>query len=145
MQGELTHRTVKRFYARTNKNCFARQIAVRQRRQQVLQRIENKIADACAGQESEQHKPRRDSRRGVSGRGTSGSARKSKKKAKKSSRGGLRSGAALRFTAEESLPYSSPEDRYHISTEQRYHVNIFQWLREHRDDPACLVSSIWAQ
>lgn len=38
-QGELEHRRVKRFYARTNKVSFVHQIAKQQRRVEILRRI----------------------------------------------------------------------------------------------------------
>ena len=44
-KGELEHRRVKRFYGRTNKQRFVSQIAKHQRREQLLQRIKQRLAN----------------------------------------------------------------------------------------------------
>jgi hypothetical protein len=44
-KGELEHRRVKRFYGRTNKQRFVGQIAKHQRRERLLQRIKQRLAD----------------------------------------------------------------------------------------------------
>jgi hypothetical protein len=44
-KGELEHRRVKRFYGRTNKQRFIGQIAKHQRRERLLQRIKQRLAD----------------------------------------------------------------------------------------------------
>ena len=44
-KGELEHRRVKRFYGRTNKQQFVGQIAKHQRRERLLQRIKQRIAN----------------------------------------------------------------------------------------------------
>ncbi|KAJ8592981.1 hypothetical protein M405DRAFT_732338, partial [Rhizopogon salebrosus TDB-379] len=46
-QGELEHRRVKRFYARTNKIKFARGIAKQQRRERLLYKLRQKAQDAA--------------------------------------------------------------------------------------------------
>lgn len=45
-QGELEHRRVKRFYARTNKNAYVRQIARQERRERLLRGIEKRMRSA---------------------------------------------------------------------------------------------------
>jgi len=44
-KGELEHRRVKRFYGRTNKQQFLGQIAKHQRRERLLQRIKQRLAN----------------------------------------------------------------------------------------------------
>ena len=45
VKGELEHRRVKRFYGKTNKQRFVGQIAKHQRRERLLQRIKQRLAE----------------------------------------------------------------------------------------------------
>ncbi|KAJ7678649.1 hypothetical protein B0H17DRAFT_837558, partial [Mycena rosella] len=47
-QGELSHRLVKRFYARTNKRNYGKQIAAHERRRRVLRGIKQRMQDAAS-------------------------------------------------------------------------------------------------
>jgi hypothetical protein len=47
---------------------------------------------------------------------------------------------ALRFEDSEPLPYSDPLCHYHISSSTRYYVNIYNWLANHKSDPALKVT-----
>ncbi|KAJ7686355.1 hypothetical protein B0H17DRAFT_1136909 [Mycena rosella] len=46
--GELSHRLVKRFYARTNKRKYGKQIAAHERRRRVLRGIKQRMQDAAS-------------------------------------------------------------------------------------------------
>ena len=50
-----------------------------------------------------------------------------------------RRGGTLSFADIEELPPAAPEARYQVSDSQRFPTNIFQWLQDHRDDPATRV------
>jgi hypothetical protein len=50
IQGELEHRRVKRFYARTNKFQFTAQIAKHQQRERILRKIRHRVQQANATQ-----------------------------------------------------------------------------------------------
>ncbi|KAJ7635897.1 hypothetical protein B0H17DRAFT_872696, partial [Mycena rosella] len=47
-QGELAHRLVKRFYARTNKRNYTTQIAAHERRRRLLRGVNQRMKDAAA-------------------------------------------------------------------------------------------------
>ncbi|KAH9942660.1 hypothetical protein B0H21DRAFT_710231 [Amylocystis lapponica] len=107
--GELEHRRVKRFYARTNKNNHPSQIAKLQRREQMLEaarRREGKSPAHATGK------------------------RKRKPEAEQHNEPGLQ------FGDQDLLPFTSPKDHHHISDSRRYHEDITRWLGENRKDPA---------
>ncbi|KAJ7118066.1 hypothetical protein C8R44DRAFT_532146, partial [Mycena epipterygia] len=111
--GELEHRRVKRFYARTNKNTAVRQMTVLERREQKLLRIARKIAQIVPP--TAQPAPQ-----------------KGKRKAKKLK-------PYVDFVDAESLPYTAPEQHHHISNSRNFHANIPHFLHENEGDPAVQV------
>ncbi|KAJ7364427.1 hypothetical protein DFH08DRAFT_731010 [Mycena albidolilacea] len=116
--GELEHRRVKRFYARTNKNNAVRQMTRLERREQALLRLVRRKAAAfiippiASVPESTQPQA----------------------KGKKPRQKGLR--PALDFAESESLPYTSPELHHHISPSRNHHFHLPSWLADNAGDPA---------
>ncbi|KAH9924456.1 uncharacterized protein B0H18DRAFT_1105032 [Fomitopsis serialis] len=135
-QGEQEHRRVKRFYVRTNKNKAARQIARRQRREQLLTRLLEKDrqrrAELTAG--TQQARPQ--------GNDTAQKQSSLNKTVNRPRNGTLadtaRRRAALWLSEEDPLPFhTTPKDRYHMSDSERHHENIFRWANARLgDDPA---------
>jgi hypothetical protein len=102
-QGELEHRRVKRFYARTNKRKnFGCQIAKQQRRERLLKRIREQWTD------------RREELQTNATPET------------------LRSPAPnVSFEDSDPLPKTLPEVHHHISNTTRLKENIFRWVDFH--------------
>ena len=111
-QGELEHRHVKQFYARTNKVGYTMQIARKQRKHALLRHI----------RETDSFVPLSETRRW-------------KKDAKRA-----RAEACAR-TRPGSLELSVPVDRYNISKSQHAANILPRWLNEHLQDPAIKVST----
>jgi hypothetical protein len=115
-QGELEHRRVKRFYARTNKRkTFGHQIAKQQRRERLLKQIR------------EQWKEREELHA----------------KAVQLDSEPLHSPAPnVSFEDSDPLPKTLPEVHYHISNTTRLKDNIFRWVdfHEQNSDDAVKVS-----
>lgn len=109
-QGELEHRHVKRFYARTNKVAYSIQIARKQRRRALLQAI--RARDNFTPPSEERH------------------IRKDVERAQ----------AEARDRTRKPLQSVPPSDSYHLSVSQRSPIYIPRWLAEHDDDPATVVS-----
>ena len=112
-QGELEHRHVKQFYARTNKVGYTMQIARKQRKRALLRHI----------QETDPFVPLSETRR--------------RKKDSKRARAEVRARARP-----DSVELSAPLDRYTISKSQRSAIVIPQWLNAHSQDPAMKVSPL---
>ncbi|KAK7064901.1 hypothetical protein R3P38DRAFT_3302318 [Favolaschia claudopus] len=112
--GELEHRRVKRFYARTNKNTAVRQMTVLERREQALAKIARTLGKILPP--SPPPAP-------------FASTKKQKKKA-------LKPQMSLDFAESESLPYTSPEQHHHISHSRNFYLSIPHFLSENRGDPA---------
>lgn len=117
-QGELEHRRVKRFYARTNKRkTFGRQIAKQQRRERLLKQIR------------EQWKEKE----------------KLQTKATQPDSETLHSPAPnVSFENSDPLPKMLPEVHHHISNTTRLKENIFRWVdfHEQNGDDAVKVSLV---
>ncbi|KAJ7503571.1 hypothetical protein B0H11DRAFT_1710596, partial [Mycena galericulata] len=111
--GELEHRRVKRFYARTNKNTAVRQMTVLERREQALLRIGRKLGEILPAPPDVPQKP----------------SKKGKRKLKKRK-------IYVDFAETESLPYTAPDQHHHISNSRNFHINIPHFLNENEDDPA---------
>ncbi|KAG0693856.1 hypothetical protein DFH29DRAFT_815937, partial [Suillus ampliporus] len=106
--GELEHHCVKRFYARTNKNQFARGIAKHQQREWILCRLRDKHKQIQVAQNDPPVFPSNTTKQHPS----------------------------LHFVDQEPLPYCSPESHYQISTSKKFHWDISAWLGRHTDDIA---------
>ena len=123
-KGELEHRRVKRFYARTNKNNAIRQMTRLERREQALRRLIllNKDKDKAVTEyrtETNGHKKRKVMAENVKIRAT------------------------IPFTLSEALPYTPPEYHHHISPSRNFPVHIHTFLNSTRlDDPAVVVRLI---
>ena len=117
-QGELEHRRVKRFYARTNKRKnFGLQIAKHQRRERLLKQIRERWKDR---EELQTKAARLDSET-------------------------LHSPAPnVPFEDSDPLPKTLPEVHYHISNTTRLNDNVFRWVdfHEQNGDDAVKVSSL---
>ncbi|KAJ3526650.1 hypothetical protein NM688_g8235 [Phlebia brevispora] len=112
--GELEHRRVKRFYGRTNRNKYTRQITKQHMREEVLRRIRRRHAKDAKGEEttpSGVHSTRRKTRL-------------------------PNAAASLAFDDTDPLPYTPPDKHYHVSESNRYHEDLMRWLAQNRDDPA---------
>ena len=118
-QGELEHRRVKRFYARTNKRkTFGRQIATQQWRERLLKQIRQQWKEP---EREELHA-----------------------KATQPDSETLHSPAPnVSFEDSDPLPKTLPEVHYHISNTTRLRDNIFRWVdfHEQNDDDAVKVSA----
>ncbi|KAJ7149300.1 hypothetical protein C8R43DRAFT_1128654 [Mycena crocata] len=111
--GELEHRRVKRFYARTNKNRAVRQISVLERRETSLLRIaaRAKLNARLFGKTTATPDPQ-------------GHKKKLKNK------------TYIPFAESEALPYTTPEQHHHISGSHNYSLPLSSWIFENRFDPA---------
>ncbi|KAI0660675.1 hypothetical protein C8Q70DRAFT_932905 [Cubamyces menziesii] len=115
--GELEHRHVKRFYARTNKVRAAFQIAQHMRRAEKLRIIKRRVDAARAAQE------------GAAPSATPTDPVPAEEPA--------RSAAAV---PQEPLPYTAdPLARYHIAESQREWDDLSLWVATHAADPAFQV------
>ncbi|KAJ7611459.1 hypothetical protein B0H17DRAFT_844044, partial [Mycena rosella] len=128
--GELEHRRVKRFYARTNKNTAVRQMTVLERREQALFRIARKVgkmdAKAAAATPTATESgivPPKKSKKGIKHPDTL----KKKKR------------LYVDFAEAESLPYTAPEQHHHISHSRNFPCSIPQFLSKNQGDPAVKV------
>ncbi|KAI1795334.1 hypothetical protein LXA43DRAFT_1090982 [Ganoderma leucocontextum] len=108
--GELEHRHVKQFYARTNKVGYTIQIARKQRKRALLRRI----------RETDTFIP----------------LSEQKRRKKDATRAHAEARACTRPHAAEPLELSMPVDRYSISKSQCSAIILPRWLSEHRSDPA---------
>ncbi|KAF8148264.1 hypothetical protein B0H34DRAFT_668986, partial [Crassisporium funariophilum] len=108
--GELEHRRVKRFYARTNKNkSFTQQITRQQRRERILRKIaerERKQKNAAAASSSQPPPPAH-------------------------SRGIQSPSPSVPFEETDALPKTQPDVHHHISNSVRQRENIFKWVDYH--------------
>lgn len=140
-QGEQEHRRVKRFYARTNKNEAARQIARRQRREQLLNRLlqidrqrratfATVTAPSCVQPRASRNAPSVTLARPHNG----------------TLRLPTRRGATLALSEDDPLPFhTSPREHYHMSESKRYYENIYSWLGspENKHNKALRVRSLF--
>ncbi|KAJ7097121.1 hypothetical protein B0H15DRAFT_920861 [Mycena belliarum] len=113
--GELEHRRVKRFYARTNKNQAVRQITQLERRESALTQIKAR-ADKNAALVTKKTTP-------------TPVPQGHKQKLKKKTLG-------IPFVESEALPYTTPEEHHHISVSRNFSYHLSSWLNEHLGDPA---------
>lgn len=118
-QGELEHRHVKRFYARTNKHKYEYQIAQHTRRAEKLRIIKARV-DAHRAQE-----------KALAAAAEQGDSAVQKEPVV--SKDGAPGADA------DDMAYASPWDRYHIAKSQRDGHEITAWATEHADDPAFKV------
>ncbi|KJA19627.1 hypothetical protein HYPSUDRAFT_143405, partial [Hypholoma sublateritium FD-334 SS-4] len=109
--GELEHRRVKRYYARTNKNGAVRQITRLERREHVLlHRIRLKNS-----QEKQ----------------TNFSIEKAGSKRRKVK---VKTTPSMDFAESESLPYTPPEYHHHISTSRNFPIHVQSFINATTDD-----------
>ena len=126
-QGELEHRRLKQFYARTNKNSqFASQVASEVRRQAII----NKIGQSLVEGHSRSRRKQRANR----------ATRQRLGACNKATRNTHRHGLYLKFRDVEPLSSTSPRVHTHISEDQRHSENIEVFTAENDGDPACEVS-----
>lgn len=116
-QGELEHRHVKRFYARTNKNQAVRQMTRLERREYVLRRMNARKQRRHASPTPRTHPtPMRN-------------------------RNGNRINSAhLDFAELEALPYTAPEQHHHISSSRNFPIDIPAFIEGNAEDGAVKVS-----
>jgi hypothetical protein len=122
-QGELAHRAVKLFYARTNRSTtFTEQISVHEHRTRTLHAIDERLQavsePAAASPDLTSDQVRTQAEAAIS----------PKRPAKR--------------TAKEKLPRTDPAARYAMSDERRYPIPLRRWLDKRRDDPALIVSYV---
>ncbi|KAJ7101338.1 hypothetical protein B0H15DRAFT_936529 [Mycena belliarum] len=111
--GELEHRRVKRYYARTNKNDAVGQITQLERRETALRKMAQAEVPPIATIEDP----------------TPVEPEPGRKRKRKSRAAPKKTQPYLDFTESESLPYTPPESR-------NFHCNIPTWLAENAGDPA---------
>ena len=147
-QGELEHRRVKRFYARTNKRNFTRQITKLQQREEKLRHINERARAAAQARRRGLHSSAQGPEgvqpsvpEGVQAAAPDGgqSSESSTQEGRQQSRSMNENGAAVPFEAEEPLGPSSPDKHYHICSAARFSEDINQWLLAHKDDAALAV------
>ncbi|KAJ7290637.1 hypothetical protein C8J57DRAFT_1611754 [Mycena rebaudengoi] len=119
-QGELEHRRVKRYYARTNRNDAVGQITQLERREAALLKI-------ARDQQHAQNTPP------IETIETPSNGTKRKRPGTKPAQTVL---PTVDFAETEALPYTPPEAHYHISQSRNYHFNIQQFLTANYGDPA---------
>ncbi|THH07280.1 hypothetical protein EW146_g9368 [Bondarzewia mesenterica] len=104
--GELEHRRVKRFYARTNKNQFQMQVTKHERRERLLEQIHRR-SESFHNQGASSSSPVP-----------------------------IIQAAALRFEDADPLPHTSPHVHYHVSESTKHFENVTLWVRQNPNDPA---------
>ncbi|KAK7447687.1 hypothetical protein VKT23_013943 [Stygiomarasmius scandens] len=120
--GELEHRRVKMFYARTSKNKAIKQITRLEQRQHNLNAICNRLPAEINNL-----------------RPLEGSQIQSSRKRK---RGGIqRRNITLFPTTSETLPFTHPDQHYHISRARSSPQNIHVFIHENQDNPAAEASN----
>ncbi|KAJ7695467.1 hypothetical protein B0H17DRAFT_930682, partial [Mycena rosella] len=133
--GELEHRRVKRYYARTNKNDAVGQITKLERRETALLKIQRQQKDAAnippitAIPEDAT----------ATAANAAPAPKPTKRKRKPAAKPAKKTLPTLDFAEAESLPYTPPEFHYHVSQSHDYHFNLPQWLSESQGDPATKV------
>ncbi|OJT06904.1 hypothetical protein TRAPUB_2244, partial [Trametes pubescens] len=120
-QGELEHRHVKHFYARTNKIRYALQIAKHQRRAALMRAL----------RQQDDYMPRRLRLQARRDARTKKSAMALAKEPR---------GQDTDDRAEPPLPPTDPLEHYAISDSRRLPIRLRNWLAMHDADPAVAVS-----
>lgn len=112
-QGELAHRLVKKYYQRTNKRRFGRQIANLEQRQRILRGTKQRMNDAAAAAANGDDEP-----------------------VEPVTAENLR-------PRDEDLPRTPPSAHHHISESKRNFFNVYDFdkLSQFADDPAVEVSN----
>jgi hypothetical protein len=123
MQGELEHKRVKAYYARTNKNDAVGQITQLERRDTALLKISREQKEAA--KKADNIPPV--------------ASIPQKRKRPQGRKPAQKTFPALDFAESESLPYTPPEFHYHISQSRNFHFNLRHWLGENHGDPAVKV------
>ncbi|TCD66065.1 hypothetical protein EIP91_001873 [Steccherinum ochraceum] len=137
--GELEHRRVKRFYARTNRNKYVRQIAQQQRREEILRKIIRRQKARRAQVETAQ--PQDDlslaTADSPANRAVPAAATSTPPTPSPSSAAAQKNiSPSLGFADADPLPYTAPKDKYHVSHATKFHQNIWSWLQQTSGDPA---------
>ena len=113
-QGELEHRRVKRFYARTNKNkAFTRQITRQQRRERIIRKIRERLKKQDDINAARLSKDAEVPDLPVNSEGIHSPS------------------PAVPFEESDALPQTTPEVHHHISNSTRQKENIFKWVDYH--------------
>ncbi|PSS31922.1 hypothetical protein PHLCEN_2v2303 [Hermanssonia centrifuga] len=120
--GELEHRRVKRFYGRTNKQNFTRQITKQHMREELIRRVKKRVE-------------KKEQEAAVAKKGTPepDTSQSDKELVSPESRG---IPASLSFEDSDPLPYTPPENHHHISQSNRFHKDVTDWLSSNKNDPA---------
>ncbi|GJE92524.1 hypothetical protein PsYK624_086780 [Phanerochaete sordida] len=139
--GELEHRRVKAFYARTNKIRFAKQIASRTRRQRLLESISLKGIEHAKQEKAAAIQEALARRRASPASRTPSPGRHASPPRTPKKRGRPRKSSAISLgpTDKDPLPTTSYTAHHHISDSREHWTDLHQWLSENREDPA-LVS-----
>ncbi|KDR76734.1 hypothetical protein GALMADRAFT_225666 [Galerina marginata CBS 339.88] len=123
--GELEHRRVKRFYARTNKGrTFQRQISKHHRRERILRRIASRVklsqtqAESSIPSHPTQHQPSVNITTPAPAPPIHLDT------------------PIVPFDQSDALPATLPEQHHHISNSKRHSLNVFRWLDDNEGDPA---------
>lgn len=151
-QGELEHRRVKRFYARTSKHRFARQIAKQHRRHQILQKIARrkpKVAALFGQPPSEETIPPTPAVPSTSSSLPQNQQQRNNSPISGQPIGPLRTSLqattpavllpSLSFTDEDPLPFTSPDNHHHMSLSNEFPLNLNTFVNQHHHDPAMQV------
>jgi len=122
LKGELEHKRVKRFYARTNKTkTFVTQIAKHLRRERILRKIFQRVKHQAAEKNPLSSNVAANS---------SSSLPSHQPQA-----------PSIPFEQSDPLPLTPPELHHHISNTQQFYENIPWWLDLHDGDVALIVCS----
>ena len=122
-QGELEHRHVKRFYARTNKVRYTMQIARRHRKRALLESIRRRDQSFTPRWEENLNR-----------------ANMKREAAEVFDR--CAQHAADR-RQDDPLPPTPPSIHHEVSKSQRSPIRLYTWLAEHRKDPATKVAKMF--
>ncbi|CAK5269508.1 unnamed protein product [Mycena citricolor] len=134
--GELEHKRVKSYYARTNKNEAEKQITQLERRETELDKIMQHqqasllpvIPPVTAGPHQDSETMQQPVVSSKKRKAATGTAFKTPSPPQRL--------PTLAFAESESLPYTAPEAHHHISLRRDYHLNLGSWLYQHSADPA---------
>jgi hypothetical protein len=129
IQGELAHRLAKKFYAKTNKRGFERQIARQERRQRLLRAMKRRMDASKAVSEPGSNEPPVEQPPIVQTPVQPPPAAVQEPT----------SAPSVFDPKDDTLPPIPPRQHHHISESKRTHLHIFELAQKFPNDPAIKV------
>ncbi|THG92753.1 hypothetical protein EW026_g8258 [Hermanssonia centrifuga] len=132
--GECEHKRVKKFYGRTNKHQHEGQIAAKQRREELLEKIKDQDEEAKKARLIAQNKLSKTLQESETNSDLQMMSHSDRLEPKKWGRP-QKEYFGLTEKQQDPLPQTSYSAHHHISKSRRYHTDVTTWLAKNRDDP----------